>query len=115
MFDQVFAGLAKQVPEIRMAGVWGTDGLELEKRIFSPLQVEVDFLGAEVADIVTRINGIQPAPDSARVRLELAGSRLYVYRVTRDFFLILLVDAAVIEGRLNFYADLCAASLAQLL
>lgn len=25
MFDQVFAGLAKQVPEIRMAGVWGTE------------------------------------------------------------------------------------------
>ena len=115
MFEQVFADLSKRVPEIRMAGVWGTDGLELEKKVFSPLKVDVDFLGAEVADIITKINGIQPFPQSARVRLDLEDGWLYVFRITREFFFILLADRDAIDGRVNFYADLSRARILEML
>lgn len=115
MFEQVFAELVKRVPEIRMAGVWGTDGLELEKQVFSTLKVNVDFLGAEVADIIIKINGIQPFPESARVRLDLEDGWLYVFRVTRDFFFILLAGRDAIDGRVNFYADLSRARIAEML
>jgi len=115
VFDQVFSDLHSKIPEIRMVGVWGTDGLELEKYVFAPLEVDVDFLGAEVADIITKINGIQPATESVKVKLVMDDGWLYVFRLTREFFLIVLTERSVLNGRVTFYADIYGPRLKEIL
>ena len=115
MFNAVFDDLHRKVPEIRMVGVWGTDGLELEKKVFVPLKVDLDFLGAEVAEFITKINGIQPTPESVKVKLVVDSGWLYVFRLTPEFFLIMLADPTVLNGRVSFYADLYRSKLEEVL
>lgn len=115
MFDRVFDNINRKVPEVRMVGVWGTDGLELQKKVFAPLDVDLDFLGAEVAEFITKINAIQPTPESVKVKLVVDSGWLYVFRLTPDFFLIMLADPTVLNGKVSFYADLYRSQLEEVL
>ena len=115
MFHSIFSDFHQHISGIRMVGVWGTDGLELQKTVFSPPNVDIDFLGAEVADIIGKINSVQMAPDAVNVKLEIRDGWLYVYRLTREFFLIILTDTTVLNGRLNFYMDLYRPRLTEII
>ncbi len=91
-----------------MVGVWGKDGLVLEKKHFAQSEgLDMDFTGAELADVIARIDKIKISPQRYTLQFNLNNDfRLIVYSLTPDFFLIVLADKSIITGRLNFYFDL---------
>lgn len=107
MFEEIFTRFHEKNREIKVIGVWGKDGLELEKKYFSVAEgIDLDFTGAELADVISKIEGIKIAPQNYVVKLCFKDYLLIVYSLTPDFFLVLLTGKDVIIGRLNFYLDL---------
>jgi predicted regulator of Ras-like GTPase activity (Roadblock/LC7/MglB family) len=111
LFEKTFKQLYEKNKEIKVMGVWGKDGLELEKKFFpedrKDIDLDVEFSGAEVADIVSRLDSTKTSSssDTFFMKLDLHGSILMIFSLTREYFLLVLAEKTVIEGRLKFYVD----------
>lgn len=107
MFEDIFKKIQKKNREIKLIGVWGKDGLELDKMVFfSTKNVNIELIGAEMADIVSKLNKIKTSPESYYMKLEFNDYLLFVFKLTEDFFLITLAGEEIIKGKLLFYIDL---------
>lgn len=107
MFEEIFTKFHDKNREIKVIGVWGKDGLELEKKYFSVAEgIDLDFTGAELADVISKIEGIKIAPQNYFVKLSFKDFMLIVFSLTPDFFMVILSEKDIILGKLNFYLNL---------
>ena len=107
MFEEIFTQFYDKNREIKVIGVWGKDGLELEKKYFSIAEgIDLDFTGAELADVISKIEGIKIAPQNYVIKLSFTDYLLIVFSLTPEFFLVILTEKDVVLGKLNFYLNL---------
>jgi len=109
LFEEIFSFFHEKNKEIRAIGVWGKDGLELEKKKFSPLEqseVDLEFSGAEIADIIARLDKIKASPQTFSLKISLKNDFLLVLSLTDEYFLLILAEPGLIEGKLMFYLSL---------
>ena len=118
LFEEIFVSIYEKNKEIKVIGVWGKDGLELEKRHFSQFEdidVDLEFSGAEIADIISRLDKIKISPQVFSLKLSLKENLLLIASLTTDYFLMILSDPDIIEGKLSFYLNLYKNQLASAL
>lgn len=111
MFEDTFSQLYEKNRGIKVIGVWGKDGLELEKRIYTnPMEIsrviDLEFSGAELADIITKLDRTKAASGNFMIKLNYHNHTLNIRSLTKDYFLILLTGEDFIEGKFKFYLDL---------
>lgn len=107
MFKKIFAKIHQQNKEINLIGIWGKDGLELEKILFTEaVDINIDLLGAEVADMVAKLADLKNFSDHYFFKLKVTDRQVFIFSLTADYFLIVLSDKEIIPGRLNFYFEL---------
>jgi hypothetical protein len=109
LFEETFNAFYEKNKEIKAIGVWGKDGLELEKTYFEKsenINVDLEFSGAELADIITRLDHIKISPQTVFIRIQFHKYILIIYSLTTDYFLMILSDPDIIEGKMKFYLNL---------
>lgn len=107
MFEDTFSKLQEKNNEIKMIGVWGRDGLELERKYFSgTFEIDLELAGAEMADIITKLNSLKLSLERYFIKLHFHGYSLIIFSLTSEYFLMLITDPSIIPGKLNFYFDL---------
>ncbi len=106
MFKPIFEEITRKNPEIYAIGIWGKDGLELEKLTVVRADVNSELLGAEIADVVARLDNLQLTP--GRFSLEYVAGRMkvMVFSLTPRYFLLVVCGPELISGRLAFYLGL---------
>ena len=98
-----YTGMTKAVSdqEIR-ARVSG----RLEKRFFEKsedINVDLELSGAEFADIISRLDRIKISPQNVFIRLQFKKHLLIIYSLTSEYFLLIITDPDIIEGKMKFY------------
>jgi len=106
LFEKIFGEFHNRNKDILVMGVWGKDGLELEKHDFAEAAIDLEFAGAEIADIISKIDATRVAPMNYYIKLNILDYYLLIYSLTNDYFLILLTNKEIIEGKLNFYLNI---------
>ena len=109
MFEEIFKTFYEKNKEIKAIGVWGKDGLELEKKYFShsrDIDVDLELSGAEIADIIARLDNTKISPRFFIIKLSLKNYLVIIVSLTSDYFLMILSEPGIIEGKLNFYLNL---------
>ena len=114
MFEEIFNRFYEKNSEIKSIGVWGKDGLVLEKKSFpgegdADLDSEVDFSGAELADIISKLDRTRTSSVTSGVyflKLNYHKYLLMIFSLTKDYFLMILARKDIIEGKLKFYLNL---------
>jgi len=123
LFEEIFNRFHEKNSEIKSIGVWGKDGLVLEKRSFpkagdADLGIDVEFSGAELADIITRLDQTRTSSASSGTyffKLNFHQYLLMIFSLTNDYFLLVLAGGDIIEGKLKFYLNLYKDQLIALL
>jgi predicted regulator of Ras-like GTPase activity (Roadblock/LC7/MglB family) len=115
VFDLLFEEIARKNPEIHLIGIWGKDGLELEKRCLNRAEMNAELLGAEIADVVQRIDQLQLAPGRFSLEYVTGRQKVLVFSLTNGYFLLVVAGPELISGRLAFYLSLNRERLASLL
>ena len=88
-------------------GIWGKDGLVLEKKKFSEAgEVDLELTGAELADVISRFERMKLPMTKYFINLQLNGYFLLIFSLTPDYFLMIAADPTIIPGKLKFYLDL---------
>lgn len=106
LFEKVFANLHENNREIKVLCVWGKDGLELERKQFSAADdLDLELIGAEIADIILKIDGSRLSPKKHFSEYELSRWSMFTFSLTGDFFLLVIAGKGIIPGRLKFYVD----------
>jgi predicted regulator of Ras-like GTPase activity (Roadblock/LC7/MglB family) len=114
LFEDIFKTFYEKNKEIKAIGVWGKDGLELEKKYFSStreIDVDLEFSGAEMADIISRLDNTKISPRLFLIKLSLKNCLAIIVSLTSDYFLMIIADPGIIEGKLNFYLNLYKSEL----
>lgn len=113
MFEEIFNRFYEKNREIRVIGVWGKDGLVLEKKYFREpeagepgLDIDLEFSGAELADIISKLDQTKTSSGTYFLKLNYNNYLLMLFSLTNDYFLMILTGADIIEGRLKFYLNL---------
>lgn len=107
MFEEIFSRVYEKNKEIKVIGVWGKDGLELEKKFFSDLpDVDLEFSGAELADILTKLDNTKVSPETYFIKLNVHNHIMLLFSLTREYFLMILSSRGIITGKLSFYLNL---------
>lgn len=107
LFEDIFTTFHKKNKEILVIGVWGKDGLELEKQYFSEVgDFDLEFSGAEIADITSKLDGTRISPETFFIKLNFHKYFLIIFSLTPDYFLMILSGKDIIDGRLKFYLNL---------
>jgi len=108
VFEEIFSQFQKKNNGIKAIGVWGKDGLELEKKYFPesgqfPANLDLDFSGAELADIISKLSNTRLSPGVFFFKLQYHNDLLLIFSLTHDYFLLILTNKDIIEGKLKFY------------
>ena len=107
MFEDIFKRFYDKNKEIKVIGVWGKDGLELEKRNFAETAgVDIEFTGAEIADILTKFDSIKISPNEYYIKLNFHEYVMMIFSLTPEYFLVIIADRRIYPQKLNFYLDL---------
>lgn len=106
MFEDTFGKIQEKNRELRCIGIWGKDGLELEKRVYSEFKVDVELLGAQLADALARFESISLSSLHQTIRVMFPDYVLLVFSLTPDYFLVVLADRNIIPGKIDFYVRL---------
>ncbi|MCP5103300.1 MAG: hypothetical protein GY950_07975, partial [bacterium] len=102
MFENIFSKLHDRNREIIIMGVWGKDGLELEKKYFSEISgIDMELTGAELADVLSKLDTLKLAPNKYFIKLDFSGHFLFIFSLTPDFFVVMITEQTVVPGRLN--------------
>jgi len=107
LFEDTFLKLQNKNREIKVMGIWGKDGLVLEKKKFSEAgEVDLELTGAELADVISRFERTKLSMEKYFINFQLNGDFLIIFSLTPDYFLMMVTDPAIILGKLKFYLDL---------
>jgi predicted regulator of Ras-like GTPase activity (Roadblock/LC7/MglB family) len=107
VFEEIFNKFHEKNNGIKAMGVWGKDGLELEKSFFTDVEdVDLEFSGAELADILSKLDSTRLAPQKYLLKINLSNGYLHLFSLTTYYFMVILSDEAALDGKLQFYIDL---------
>lgn len=107
MFEKPFDKIRGKNPDVKLIGIWGKDGLELEKKNYTgDLDPDIDMTGAQIADIMSRLSDLKFVSDRSHFTLEGTHSNLIIFTLSTEFFLIVMCGKEVIMGKLLFYLGL---------
>ena len=106
MFETIFSDIHRRNPETYLIGVWGRDGLELEKATYLPPSMNVDLLGAELADILAKLDHLEVTSADVCIEYNLGQFKIFVYSLNPEYFLLLVSSQSQITGKLKFYLNL---------
>jgi predicted regulator of Ras-like GTPase activity (Roadblock/LC7/MglB family) len=115
LFEKIFDEIQVNNPEIRCIGVWGRDGLVLEKKVFVENPTDLELLGAQIADITAKFDSIKMTSQRYNLKIDIEDSFLMVFSLTADYFMVVLTDRTTIPGKLAFYVDALKNKLISLL
>ena len=106
MFKEIFDDIHAHNPETYLIGIWGKDGLELDKSVYLPPEADMDLIGAELAEVVGKLDNLDL--DRAGFLIEYISGKLkiMVLSLNSGYFLLLVSGKSVISGKLKFYLDL---------
>lgn len=107
MFEQFFNKIQEKNKAIKVIGVWGKDGLELERAFYTEInEIDLEFSGAEVADIISKLDKTRISPETFYLKLDFYNHHLRIFSLTQDFFLMVISKEPIIDAKLNFYLNL---------
>jgi predicted regulator of Ras-like GTPase activity (Roadblock/LC7/MglB family) len=106
LFEDIFNKIQVHNNEIKCIGIWGKDGLELERQAYKEFTQDVELLGAMLADIQSRFETVTMSALSHMIRINYASETLIVFSLTQDYFMVVLADRDIIPGKLDFYIRL---------
>lgn len=107
MFEQVFDKIHEKNPSVKVIGIWGKDGLELEKKYYvDQSDPDIDMTGAQIADIMSKVSNLKFVSEKSHFTLEGESSMLLIYAISDDYFLIVMSGNDLIMGKLLFYLSL---------
>ena len=115
MFKTIFNEVQARNPEIYLIGIWGKDGLELEKSVYLPPETDMDLLGAELADVVGKLDNLEVTHADFHIEYVSGKFKIMVYSLNSGYFLLLVSGLNLISGKLNYYLNLKKDSLLALL
>ena len=115
MFKTIFADIKGNNPEIYLVGIWGKDGLELEKAAYMPSASDIDLLGAELADVMARLDNLTVPSVDTCIECVSGQFKIFVYSLNAGYFLLLVSSRKQITGKLKFYLDLKKSNILSLL
>ncbi len=106
MFKEIFDDIHAHNRETYLIGIWGKDGLELDKAVYLPPEADMDLIGAELADVVGKLDNLDL--DRAGFQIEYISGKLKIMVVSLDsnYFLLFVAGKSLISGKLKFYLDL---------
>lgn len=115
MFKTIFNDIQARNPETYLIGIWGKDGLELEKEVYLPPDANMDLIGAELAEVVGKLDNLDI--DRADFQIEYVSGKfkILVLSLNSGYFLLLVSGKSLISGKLRFYLDLKKDSILALL
>lgn len=115
MFKTIFGDIQARNPDIFLIGIWGKDGLELEKSVFLPPDVNMDLLGAELADVVGKLDNLEVTRADFHIEYVSGKFKILVHSLNSEYFLLLVSGLNLISGKLNYYLNLKKDSILALL
>lgn len=106
MFKEIFDDIHAHNPDTYLIGIWGKDGLELDKAVYLPPEADMDLIGAELADVVGKLDNLDL--DRAGFLIEYVSGKfkIMVLSLNSGYFLLLVSGKNMISGKLKFYLDL---------
>jgi hypothetical protein len=106
VFKAIFNDIHARNPETYLIGIWGKDGLELEKEVYLPPDANMDLIGAELADVVGKLDNLDI--DRADFQIEYVSGKfkILVQSLNSGYFLLLVSGKNLISGKLKFYLDM---------
>lgn len=103
MFEEIFNKIQSKNKEIKCIGIWGKDGLELERRAYQEFSQDVELLGAMLADVQSRFETITMSALNHVIHINFPNETLIVFSLTNDYFMVILAERGIIPGKLDFY------------
>jgi predicted regulator of Ras-like GTPase activity (Roadblock/LC7/MglB family) len=106
LFKEIFDDIHAHNPDTYLIGIWGKDGLELDKAVYLPPEADMDLIGAELADVVGKLDNLDL--DRAGFLIEYVSGKfkIMVLSLNSGYFLLLVSGKNMISGKLKFYLDL---------
>jgi predicted regulator of Ras-like GTPase activity (Roadblock/LC7/MglB family) len=106
LFEAIFEDIHLRNPETYLIGVWGRDGLELEKSTFLPPSMNVDLLGAELADVLSKLDRIEMTGADIFIEYVTGQFKILVCSLNTGYFLLVVSNQKQVTGKLKFYLGL---------
>ena len=107
MFENIFNKIKEKNPSVKVIGIWGKDGLELEKKYYvDESDPDIDMTGAQIADIMSKVSNLKFVSEKSNFTLEGESSTLLIYAISTDYFLIVMSGNDLVMGKLLFYLGL---------
>jgi predicted regulator of Ras-like GTPase activity (Roadblock/LC7/MglB family) len=106
LFKTIFDDIHAHNPQSYLIGIWGKDGLELEKSVYLPPDTDMDLLGAELAEVVGKLDNLDITRNDFHIEYISGKFKIMVHSLNRGYFLLLVSGQDVISGKLKFYLEL---------
>jgi len=103
LFEKYFDSIYDKNRSVKMLGIWGKDGLVLERKAYGDDNLDKDMVGAEIAEILSGISRLSYINDETHIKLETDDSFIWVQTINKDYFLIAITNKDIIFGKLLFY------------
>lgn len=115
MFKAIFDDIKGKNPETYLIGIWGKDGLELEKSSYLPSSIDIDLLGAELADVLAKLDNLEVTSADICIEYMSGQFKIFVYSLNAGYFLLLVSSKSQLTGKLKYYLNLKKNSILSLL
>jgi predicted regulator of Ras-like GTPase activity (Roadblock/LC7/MglB family) len=115
LFKAIFDDIHRHNPETYLIGIWGKDGLELQKTTYLPASLDMDLLGAELADILAKLDHLEMTSNDVCIEYVSGQFKIFVYSLNPGYFLLLVSNPSQITGKVRFFLNLKKSSILSLL
>jgi hypothetical protein len=115
LFKAIFNDIHQHNPETYLIGIWGKDGLELEKTTYLLSSIDIDLLGAELADVLTKLEKLELTSADISIEYISGQFKILVNSLKAGYFLLLVSSQNQISGKLKFYLNLKKSNILSLL
>lgn len=106
LFEDIFNQIQNKNKEIKCIGIWGKDGLELERMGYMEFSQDIELLGAMLADVLSRFETVTLSALNHMIRINYVDETLIVFSLTGDYFMVVLAERDIIPGKLDFYVKI---------
>jgi hypothetical protein len=115
LFETIFKDIHRHNPETYLIGIWGRDGLELEKATYLPSSIDIDLLGAELAEVLAKLDHLEVTGADICIEYISGQFKIFVYSLNAGYFLLLVSSLNQISGKLKFFLNLKKSNILSLL
>jgi len=116
LFEKVFNKIKEKNSSVKIIGIWGKDGLELEKKYFvDDTDPDIEMTGAQIADIMTKLSDLKFVSNKSHFALSGKDSTLLIYTLSSEYFLIVMCGEDLLMGKLLFFLGIYKDELRSLL